>query len=588
MILKKEAGAWHFAALSTVVTLVLLALPAAAIAQDLHWKLPDRGAVRYERDLVVEATCEPKGATDSRPWSGFAASAVVLDGELDAKKQGTAEPLCDLRNLLPRLCLDLSQSKAGKAKVELRSVHAMVDVDAQWGPLQASGEQTVKATIHDAEPARLGAERGHRPLVHGTLVGSRLLDRENGRVQHFEGGVELEAKWFDQARTVRITLRDAWTFDEVLVPSDPKVRTMVNEAIRKAADWLDRDLQQRIDNKGAGNDPYHDHHPGELALSLLAIVKGRDDSRHETVQRGYEDLRRRNIEGTYSLGAAILAIEALYTPIQEWQNLREGTIEAPMSRKLPPSDLALVQEWAKRLLDNIDTTTDPAYLRRYHYGPSSLWDNSTTQYALLGLYAAQLCGVTISPQVWTASATHLLACDRPEGKETAPTITSHAEHARIEQGKKSTRSGGKKVQPAGFGYQDGHDLTGSMTTAGISGLSLCAAALRAQKKGTQKQFAEIDAGIRSSFAWLEQRLTVRRNPGPTHVWDSWHNYYLYGLERACELNRVAWLGGRDWYFEGAMHLIAQQQQSGSWGNSVETAFALLFLKKTVLPTITGK
>lgn len=567
---------------------ILPVLAATAAAQDLRWKLPERGAARYDRDLKVEATVTPKDAWDSRPWPAFAPSPVVLDGELDDKRKRTEEPLCDLRDLLPRLCLDLSQTKPAKAKLELRSVNVGIDIDAEWGPLGDDGAQTVQATFQDAEPASIGAARAHRPLVKGTLRGSRVVDRQNGRVQSFEGTIEIESKWFDRPRTVKISVRDEWTFAEILAPGDAKTRTLVHDAIRKAADWLERDLQARIDAKGTGNDPYHDHHPGELALSLLAIVKGRGDAKPEAVQRGYDELRRRNIEGTYSLGAAILAIEALYTPISEWQSLREGSIDAPMPRKLPASDLELLREWTRRLLDNVDTTTDQAYVRRYHYGPSKLWDNSTTQYALLGLYAAQLCGVEVSPQVWSASAAHLLACDRPEGKEAPLAATSQAERERIESGKKSTRAGGKKVQPAGFGYQEGHDLTGSMTTAGISGLSICAAALRAQKKGTQKLFADIDAGIRSGFAWLEPRLTVRRNPGPAHVWENWHNYYLYGLERACELNQVAWLGGRDWYFEGAMHLIAQQQENGSWGSSVDTSFALLFLKKTALPTITGK
>ena len=31
-------------------------------------------------------------------------------------------------------------------------------------------------------------------------------------------------------------------------------------------------------------------------------------------------------------------------------------------------------------------------------------------------------------------------------------------------------------------------------------------------------------------------------------WPNWQLYYLYGLERACELNQVALLGDRDWYF----------------------------------------
>jgi len=127
-----------------------------------------------------------------------------------------------------------------------------------------------------------------------------------------------------------------------------------------------------------------------------------------------------------------------------------------------------------------------------------------------------------------------------------------------------------------------------MTTAGITGLTVCSSALRLSKKGNPKLLAECDDAIRAGFVWFQQWLSVRHNPRPTHGDASWHLYYLYGLERACELNQIARIAGRDWYTEGAIQLIATQQQNGSWGDSVETAFALLFLKKTALPAITGR
>ena len=352
-----------------IVALLACVLASTALAQDLRWNLPDRGAARYERMLRDEAKVEPEGAWDSRPWSGPAPAAVVLDGELDAKKKRSQEPLNDLRDLLPRLCLDLSHTKPGKVKLELRSVEVGVDVEATYAAVADDGSQQIEATFVDWNQKELGAQRAHRPLVKGSLRGTRVLDRENGRVARFDGELAIEAKWFDKPRTVRCTVRDEWTFVEVLAPQDAKVRALVADAIRKATESLEKNLQRLCDqNAPQGHDPYHDHQPGELALALLAILKGGGDPKSDAVQKAYDNLRRRNIEGTYSLGAAILAIEALYTPIGEWQSLREGTIDAPMARNLSAEDLAIVKEWTKRLLDNLDTTTDPAYVRRYHYG----------------------------------------------------------------------------------------------------------------------------------------------------------------------------------------------------------------------------
>ena len=51
---------------------------------------------------------------------------------------------------------------------------------------------------------------------------------------------------------------------------------------------------------------------------------------------------------------------------------------------------------------------------------------------------------------------------------------------------------------------------------------------------------------------------------------------------------VARIGDRDWYFDGAMQLLGNQADDGSWGRLEQSCFALLFLKKAVTPVYTGK
>ena len=87
------------------------------------------------------------------------------------------------------------------------------------------------------------------------------------------------------------------------------------------------------------------------------------------------------------------------------------------------------------------------------------------------------------------------------------------------------------------------------------------------------------------FAWLAAHYDVRHNPGHGM---SWRLYYLYGLERACELNSIAHIMEKDWYFDGATLLLEEQNQNGKWGSDTDTCFAILFLKKAALPVVTGK
>ncbi|MBP8298943.1 MAG: hypothetical protein KA020_01150 [Planctomycetes bacterium] len=574
---------------------VLGFLTSSALAQAVKWQLPERGGAVYKRTLKAEAKVEPAGAESPDIWRGPDQPGTVLAGELDAGRQRRALAVWDLRELIAQLGLDLGSLRAGKSRLDITTANLFqpVRVDVVYGAPAENGQQTFEATIDlDAKAARVEGIPADRPQLKGRVVGSRTVDRTLGLVTRIEGTADLTLdvpERQDGNRKVpacrkifRIT--DAWSEPLLLSAESPEFKTRVVNAIRTSMKFLHDRVKERLEQPfDAGPDPYHDIQPGELALMLLALRHAGLDLSDPVLKRGYEILRKRTIEGTYSLSVAILALEALYTPAGEWAELHSGRIKTPMARVLPPEDLAIMRDWAKSLLDNIDTSVDAAYLRRWFYGPAKDYDNSNTQYALLGLYGAQLCGIEISPQIWTAGANHWLQCSIASGQPDFPDLLFQKD---VEKGTR-TRTGSNKVQARGWGYR-ADTPTGSMTAAGISGLTLCNAGLRQQKKGTPKLLGEMDDAVRGGFLWLDREFSVRRNPGPPDSWAHWQHYYLYGLERACELNQVARLGGRDWYFEGAMQLLATQNQDGSWGGWHETAFGLLFLKKSALPAMTGR
>jgi len=575
--------------------LALATTTPVAFAQELRWNLPARGAALYRRTLQVESTHEPTQAWIPGVWFGEPMVAAVMAGELAPDRQRLLEPASDPRDLLACIALDLRLPRGGKARLEVETFDRFfpLQVDVVLGELAADGSQTIGATIEvDQKAARVASTNPNIAKLRGKLQGRRVVDRDKGLVTAIAGSAEFSVDYpaFTEGTEVRpvrkqqIHVVDAWTLDTVLAPDDAEFRTRVAKAIRDSVAALQKELTTRLDGKfdDGGGDPHHEHRPGELALVLLALKRAGEDARGPLLQKGYDTLRRLVIAGSYELGVAILAMEALYTPASEWEDLRAGRLKAPMPRTPSAEDLAILREWTKKLLGNIDTTVDAAYLRRWHYGPSTSWDNSCTQYALLGLYAASLCGVEISPTVWTASINHWLKCTKP-GSTGTPRLVYQQELAKA----KGTRASGSKVQAVGWSYHEG-EATGSMTTAGISALTLCTSALRLQKKGNPKLLGEADAAVRGGFLWLEQNFSVRHNPGPRGEWPNWQLYYLYGLERACELNQVALLGEHDWYFEGAVRLLVSQSDDGNWGDWVATAFGLLFLKKTALPAMTGR
>jgi hypothetical protein len=198
-------------------------------------------------------------------------------------------------------------------------------------------------------------------------------------------------------------------------------------------------------------------------------------------------------------------------------------------------------------------------------------DNSSTQFALLGLHAASQAGVAVSPRIWERTR----AC---------------LERAQCVDG--------------GWPYYPGSPYsptTASMTCAGISGLIITGSRLF-QAKETLVGDAVMDCGkkgvhpgIRRGLEWLATNFAVDRNHGAS-VHHQWKYYYLYGLERASRLTGQRLFGDRDWYREGTQELLAGQDPVlGSWAGAIHereptlaTSLAVLFLATARAPVLINK
>jgi hypothetical protein len=197
-------------------------------------------------------------------------------------------------------------------------------------------------------------------------------------------------------------------------------------------------------------------------------------------------------------------------------------------------------------------------------------DNSNSQFAVLALYEAERAGISASEQTWR------LALDYWE----------RAQNADGSWGYLNARPG----------------ASGSMTAAGIAALVMCADKLyepdveidndRIRCCRTQQQQSRVENGLR----WLGGVFTVRSNPGQPGGGNLL--YYLYGLERVGRLTNQRFIGGHDWYREGAELLVAAQDRdlSGLWkgvGHGeddplIGTSLALLFLSKGRRPVLAAK
>jgi hypothetical protein len=204
------------------------------------------------------------------------------------------------------------------------------------------------------------------------------------------------------------------------------------------------------------------------------------------------------------------------------------------------------------------------------------WDNSATQFALLGLREAAMAGIPIDRNVWRKAQEHWL-----------------------------TNQVGTRDNPngAGWGYSSSQEREtyGSMTVAGIASLVITSSQLQDDGDVTpddhilccQNRDDEIQRAIDAGNRWLTRHFAVSTNPQK----NGWTLYYLYGLERAGRFSGIRFFGDHDWYREGAGFLVSGQDQSnGSWVSKeaglaspvIDTSFALLFLSKGLAPVAVNK
>lgn len=547
---------------------------------------------------------------------------MLLQGELATTQDRVQLAPADIRELAWHTAMDTSAGALGGAmSVDIERIHRFGDL-AVKGRAEAVGPdgwQEVDLTVRH-QPELLARDDGKRwvemhvkPHVNSGIDARlrirRRIELRDGkvRVASFRAelsGTVLRGKDFKEP-VANLSHVTEWQFDRVHENQDAAFRAAVQEALKKGTTWLRGQLGDlgRNELRREGDDWDRTYHSGRLALAILALVKGGVPVQDEVVQKALAELRSRRLIDTYSLGNALMALEGVHAPTNEFGDLKAGAIDRPRKRTVPTADLELMRKWTAQLMLNVDTSVDTAYLLRFNYLAGDRYDHSVNQYGLLGLYSAHLCGVEVQPQVWEAAANHLISAQiAPIGRMDLD-LLDYRTWTRIQSDPDARRTVVRlPVKPAGWHYYgpktngERSVAYGSMTAAGITGLAICQAGLldHPQLKRPKLQ-GDATAARNAGLAWMAQNLQVRYHPGdPGHRF-RWFYYYLYGLERAALLSGIAILQDRDWYFEGAMMLVLSQHAGGNWpdeagqAEDIEwAAMAILFLKQSSLPVLTGQ
>ncbi|HAH47002.1 MAG TPA: hypothetical protein DCM07_19545 [Planctomycetaceae bacterium] len=221
-------------------------------------------------------------------------------------------------------------------------------------------------------------------------------------------------------------------------------------------------------------------------------------------------------------------------------------------------------------------------------------DTSITQYAVLGLWAAERAGAQIPTDVWDKAARWHLSTqlrDGGFGYHPAELSESAAKHTMGVAGTGSLYIISEMLYPNGkplvpesnqadgikkkrFGFLEKVDLAESPDGAGKPLITKPTVPLSA-----------IDNGKSKGLDWVVKNYNIRKPTG-------WPIYYLYGLERIAALADMKKLGPHDWYADGARELLTTQLEDGSWvgaGNiPPSTCLAIIFLSKATVKSIKPK
>ncbi len=282
-------------------------------------------------------------------------------------------------------------------------------------------------------------------------------------------------------------------------------------------------------------DEQNNHYGGKTALCAYALLAAGVDPDQEPLKRALKWLTQAELRGTYAVATRACALA-----------LVKGRKPHPQLLK----DAAWLQSAAAD--DGSYTYTSVAK------GDQGRYDNSNSQMAAMGVWAAAQRGVKVPREYWRRTERHWKSQQQVDG---------------------------------GWGYvmRPGLRRTstyGSMTAAGLATMYICFDVLHRDRyvRPTARPYGPIADGLK----WMDKYYAADHNP---RKGVNYYYYWLFCLARASLASGHKHFASRDWYAQCLQEVLERQNGDGSWGSGDgirQTAFALLFLSHGRQPVLINK
>ena len=373
----------------------------------------------------------------------------------------------------------------------------------------------------------------------------------------------------------------------------------VSIAIDKGVAWL-RKKQGRNGSWGGtkGNAVYgggesqgQESNPaGPTALALYALLKCKQPLKDPIIKKGFDFLSKYHKKpgSSYETSMVLLAVCATADNSKMSKTVK--------TMKVKPKLEGQYRSWASTLAKDLDEKRTARGWRYNHQGQAEgdaeggPEDLSSTQLALLALFAADRLGIRTKDKVWEDALSFSLDQQEDDGPEVSYQDPVDA---------KLTR----KARARGFAYIKGRtepdegQATGGMTACGLANIEMCRfvlsdAGAKLDQWNKRADAPKVQEALFDGIAWLEKNWSPFNNPKKRSM-NVYHVYWLYALERAMDLLDLKLVGSHSWYNEMGQELLNKQDKDGHWdtksthdpSDTLDTSFALLFLKRATKGSI---
>ncbi len=297
----------------------------------------------------------------------------------------------------------------------------------------------------------------------------------------------------------------------------PVTAAKIRVAIEDAVMFLRS--QQRADGSIEAG---HARGGGTALATLTMLAAGANPQSDPELRKALEWLAKRNTNNTYVRGIRANTWEYALRKVPYDKNIRAA--------------LKTDFDWLMKALGD---------RQAWRYTMESRdWDNSCTQYGVLGIWAAARAGFEPGDAFWKKMSKHFRKCQNADG---------------------------------GWSYTRGSS-TPNMATAGLASMFLVFDMYHGKNFYSRKnprtfttgEAAKVLKSIERGMAWLGARKGGKGG-----------GYYLYGIERTGVAGGRKYIGGEDWFAQGALTVLRSQRRDGSipggYGAIVNTCFCTLFL-----------